>query len=127
MDIVQLITDRLQPLGVPIRELGDPLPGRQPGQPGGITAFLAQHPEGYVEIDQPQGISAVDTDTYWVIVSAVGPSRAAAAALAAQVRALLCGDQQDDPREFAPVIPAQPERTAPDIYVCAVSYETTTL
>lgn len=86
---------RLAGLGVPVlmpeeREL--PLAGRQPGQAGGLSGYLAAHPGGYVQLSDADGAyTSTVRDIGLMPLTVLAPTRDSADALAAQVTALLHG------------------------------------
>ncbi len=93
--VMQDVRVRLLPLGVPVllpEEREKPLAGRRPGQPGGLQAYLANHPGGYVQLYDPSGlISNQLTDTGFMRLEVIARTRDAAETLAARARALLGG------------------------------------
>lgn len=104
-----------------------PLQGRKPGEAGGLGAYLARHPAGYVQLEEPQGITDDGvTAVWWVPVAALAPTAEAAEALASAVRRVLCGSARD-PGPYRPVLPDTPRQLAPDAYLCRPSYEFLTI
>lgn len=83
------------PLTTPVLlpdDLETPREGRRPGQAGGLAAYLAEHPGGYLQIGEAQGTLPAlgGAAGLWLIqVSAVAATRTASAALCAQARQVL--------------------------------------
>ncbi|WP_019585223.1 hypothetical protein [Deinococcus apachensis] len=100
-----------------------PVQGRKPGQAGGLSGYLQAHPAGYVQLEEPQGITDDGvTGVWWVPVAALAPAPEATEALAAQVRRILCGS----PRAPGPYLPRIPDTTrllTPGAYLCRPTYE----
>lgn len=133
--MITLIDDllaRLAPLGptIPVLRPEDielPLTGRKPGQVGGLSAYLAAHPEGYVQLETPTPITDDGTTgTLWVTVGAVASEQAAALALAQRVRLLLCGTPRD-PGRYLPIIPAAAERLPSGAYLARPTFSIVTV
>ncbi|WP_407538879.1 hypothetical protein Q0M94_11935 [Deinococcus radiomollis] len=101
---------RLSTLTAPVllpedREL--PLVGRRPGQAGGLTAYLAANPNGYVQLYDASGLlSDTLTDTGFMRLEVVASTRLAAETLSDQVRALL-GGTNVQPSPYRVYIPPQ--------------------
>lgn len=75
----------------------------------GLAAYLAAHPSGYVQVEEPQGISAEGNfETYWLTLGCVAASPAACSALARAVTVALCGDPTRDPGAYRMALPGQP-------------------
>lgn len=103
------------------REL--PLAGRKPGQAGGLSGYLGLHPGGFVQLEEPQGISDDGvTAVWWVPVAALAPTPEGAEALAEQVRRVLCGSPRD-PGPYQPRLPDTARLIVPGVYLCRPTYE----
>lgn len=66
-------------------QVQEPLAGGRPGQPGGLRAYLAARPGGYVQVEEPQGLIGSlggAAAQYLVQVAAIAPTSAAAQSLA---------------------------------------------
>ncbi|WP_027459266.1 hypothetical protein [Deinococcus murrayi] len=124
--IVTDLHERLTAAGLHVllpEERERPLAGRKPGQAGGLEAYLRQHPQGYVQLEEAQGITDDGvTAVYWVPVAAIAPTAADDDALAAQVRRVLCGSPRD-PGPYLPRLPDSPRAIADGVYLCRPSYE----
>lgn len=140
--IAQDIHDRLRavlPDSVPIllpeqqREPLEAAPVDAQGRPRvgggerGLGAYLAAHPQGYVQVEEPLAISGDGlTGVFWVAVASVCPDGPAVTALARQVRRALSGTP------FAPgphreVTPAQPQQLAPGAWMVRPTYDALTI
>ena len=122
--IVTDLYDRLRaalPEAVPVltpeqREL--PLAGRKPGQPGGVGGYLAAHPAGYVQLEEPQGIrTAGAQDVFWVAVACIAPTPEGAEALAREVLRVTCGIATREPGQYTLVTPDSPRALTPGAYL----------
>lgn len=108
----------------PVDAQGRPMVG---GGERGLAAYLAAHPEGYVQIESPLPITSDGlTGTFWVAVASVAPTAVSAAALAAQVRAALCGTPWE-PGNYLEVTPAQPEPLAPGAWIVRPTFDALTI
>lgn len=89
----------------------EPLEGRRPGQPGGLTAYLAQHPQGYVQIEPPvplfTGQDGVQQQ-FWFPLSSNASTEAACERLHAAVHLALCGIPGRDPGHYTETQPGLP-------------------
>lgn len=92
------------------REL--PLQGRKPGQAGGLSGYLQQHPGGYVQLYDPQPVMTTSGiyDEHWATVDAIAATDGVADLLAQQVRSLIGGT----PRTGGRIRLAIPPRTERD-------------
>lgn len=122
---VLLPEDQRTPLeAAPTDAQGRPVVG---GGARGLAAYLAQHPTGYVQIESPLAITSDGlTGTFWVAVASVAPTAASAAALAAQVRAALCGTPRS-PSQIREVTPAEPAVLSPGAWIVRPTLEVLTL
>lgn len=103
------------------REL--PLAGRKPGQAGGLSGYLQAHPEGFVQLEEPQGISDDGVSAvWWVPVAALASTPEAAEALAVRVFRVLSGSARR-PGLYVPRIPDTTRFLAPGAYLCRPTYE----
>lgn len=104
-----------------------PKSGRTPGQPGGIAAYLQQHPQGYVQIERPTPITSDGTTaTYWVTVASLHGTLEGVTALARAVRLTLNGTPLE-PGPHREVTPAQPELLSPGVWLVRPTFETLTI
>lgn len=103
------------------REL--PTQGRRPGQTGGLSGYLQAHARGYVQLEEPQGISDDGvTAVWWVPVAALAPTPGAAEALALRVRRALAGSARV-PGAYLPRIPDTARLLTPGAYLARPTYE----
>lgn len=118
------------PAEVPVllpEEIEVPRGGRRPGEAGGISAYLAAHPQGYVQVEEAQPIASDGTTaTYWIPVASVAPDAGACAALAAGVNIILNGPP-DEPAPFQEVLPDQPRAVQAGVFLCRPTYEALTI
>lgn len=118
------------PAGTPVllpEEREQPLAGRRPGQAGGLSGYLAAHPAGYVQLEEPLPITSDGvTSVFWVPVASLASTADACAALAAQVARALCG-WPTDPGPHREVTPAQPTLLQPGVYICRPTYDALTI
>ncbi|MDR6753425.1 hypothetical protein [Deinococcus soli (ex Cha et al. 2016)] len=93
--------------------------------PRGLSAYLAQHPEGFVQIEDPipSGNSGAQ-DVYWTAVGAVAATREQAHALAHAVRIILAGTR-DEPGFFRTQTSPSTAPLAPDAVLVRVVYTRT--
>lgn len=108
-------------------EREQPLAGRRPGQAGGLSGYLAQHPQGYVQLEEPVPIGGDGlTGTFWTAVAAIASDSATAHALGQQVRRLLIG-HPFAPEHYREITPGQPQQLAPGAWMVRATYSATTL
>lgn len=108
-------------------QLQEPLAGGRPGQPSGLRAYLAERPGGYVQIEEPQGITSDSlTASYWVPVASLAPTAEACAQLAAQVALTLNGTPHL-PGPHPEVTPSTPALLQPGVWMCRPTYHVLTL
>ncbi|SEI66997.1 hypothetical protein SAMN04488058_101296 [Deinococcus reticulitermitis] len=128
--IVLDLRDRLSVLGVPVllpedRDVphqagptdaqGRPMVG---GGERGLGAYLRQHPQGFVQLEEPQGITVSGAvQTYWVALGCVAPTPETAEALAREVLRLTCGLATREPGHYTLVIPDSPRALADGAYL----------
>nr|WP_244977062.1 hypothetical protein [Deinococcus humi] len=99
------------------------LAGRRPGQAGGLSGYLAAHPNGYVQVEDPLSISSDGvTGVFWVPVAALALTADACLDLARLVSRALCGFPHD-PGPHREVTPAQPTLLQPGVYICRPTYD----
>lgn len=115
--------DLLAPLGVTVLDADQiRLPEKD-----GLLKWLATHPDGYVQIEEPIPIG---TDgqraAFWITVAAVAPTRAQAQALSDQAHRLIAGDSLE-PSHHPLRAADRARQTLPGVYVCRPAYELTTL
>ncbi|SMB93311.1 hypothetical protein [Deinococcus hopiensis] len=69
----------------------EPLAGRKPGQSGGLSVYLTQHPQGYVQLYNPGPGFTINgwSDTQTLQVDTIAPTDALALGLAERVRSLI--------------------------------------
>lgn len=104
----------------PLDAQGRPMVG---GGERGLGAYLAQHPGGYVQLEETQGIADDGvTAVWWVPVAALAPTAEQAEALAEQVRRVLCGSPRD-PGPYQPRLPDTARLIVPGVYLCRPTYE----
>ena len=126
LSVTVLLPEQLrEPLdAAPLDALGRPAVGA--GERG-LSAYLTQHPGGYVQIEQPMPITSDGlTGTYWVAVASVHTSPDGAASLAQQVRRALTGFNYA-PGRYRQVTPAQPQQLTPGVWMMRPTYETKTI
>lgn len=103
------------------------LSGRRPGQAGGLSGYLAAHPGGYVQLEEPLSISSDGvTGVFWVPVAALALTAEACLDLARLVNRALCGFPHD-PGPHREVTPAQPTLLQPGVYICRPTYDALTI
>ena len=86
------------------------LAGRRPGQAGGLSGYLANHPAGVVQLEEAQPITSDgQLEVYWIPIACLAPTEADAGLLAQALSARLCGDLRD-PGPYTRQIPDQPRR-----------------
>lgn len=140
--IAQDIHDRLRavlPASVPIllpeqqREPLDAAPVDAQGRPvvgggeRGLGAYLRQHPQGYVQVEQPLAIGSDGLSaTYWVAVAAIHTSGLEVDALGWLAYRALAGWPWA-PRSYREVTPGQPETLSPGIWMVRRTYSTSIL
>lgn len=123
--IAQDIHDRLRavlPASVPIllpeqqREPLDAAPVDAQGRPvvgggeRGLGTYLRQHPQGYVQVEQPQAIrSAGPLRVFWVPVACTALAEDGCQFLADWVSRVLIGIPGRDPGPYTEVTPAAPQ------------------
>ncbi len=91
----------------------------------GLSAYLAQHPDGYVQIEDPTPISNNGAqDVYWTAVGAIAPTREKAHALASAARVILAGTR-DEPGFFRTQSALSTTPLAPDAVLVRVVYART--
>jgi len=102
--------------------------GRRPGGTGGLSAFLAAHPDGVVQLEDAQPISSDGLlDLFWVPVGCLGPTKQSAQQLAERVTLRLCGTNRD-PGHYTRQIPDQPRRLPDDgAWLCRPTFSVTLL
>lgn len=109
------------PPGTPVllpEQREEPLAGRKPGQAGGLSGYLAEHPGGYVQVEEPLGIAASGpTETYWCPVAAVAPTPEAAEALGRLILLALCGLASREPGFYTLVTPDSTHQLFPDAHI----------
>ena len=90
-----------------------PLAGRRPGQAGGLSGYLAQHPQGFVQVEEPQGIRTSGAqDVYWIALGCIAPTPEASEALAREVLRVTCGVATREPGHYTLVTPDSPRALA---------------
>ncbi|MFK7601886.1 hypothetical protein ACI3L1_06705 [Deinococcus sp. SM5_A1] len=118
------------PAGTPVllpEERETPLAGRKPGQAGGLSGYLAAHPSGYVQIEEPLSITSDGvTGVFWVPIASLAPETATCFELAQLVGRALCGFPYD-PGPHREVTPAQPTLLQPGVYICRPTYDALTI
>lgn len=108
----------------PVDAQGRPMVG---GGERGLGAYLKQHPDGYVQIEQPMAITSDGlTGTFWVAVAALHTTSDGCADLAQQIRRALSGTPFQ-PGSYLEVTPAQPERLQEGVWMCRPTYNAYTL
>lgn len=108
----------------PLDAQGRPVIGQ--GQRG-IGAYLAQHPSGYVQIEQPVPITSDGlTGTFWVAVASIHTSEQDAYLLWARAYRVLNGFAWA-PGPYREVTPGQPEPLAPGAWMVRATYEILTI
>ncbi|WP_288481010.1 hypothetical protein [uncultured Deinococcus sp.] len=112
---------------LPPEDIEVPKGGRKPGQAAGLVGYLAQHPQGYVQVEEPLPISANSvTSTFWVAVAAIAPTAAGATALALLVRRALAGSPRD-PGPYPQVTPAEAVQLSPGVWTIRPTYQVLTV
>lgn len=112
---------------LPPEDIEVPKGGRKPGQAAGLVGYLTQHPQGYVQVEEPLPISANSvTSTFWVAVAAIAPTAAGAAALALRVRRALAGSPRD-PGPYPQVTPAEAIQLSPGVWTIRPTYQALTV
>ncbi|AFD25901.1 hypothetical protein DGo_CA1974 [Deinococcus gobiensis I-0] len=112
---------------LPPEDLEMPKGGRKPGQAAGLVGYLTQHPQGYVQVEEPLPISANSvTATFWVAVAATAASPTTAAALALLVRRALAGSPRD-PGPYPQVTPAEAVQLSPGVWTIRPTYQVLTV
>lgn len=107
----------------PLAPDGLPLAGGERG----LTAYLAAHPQGYVQIEEPQPISSDGlTDLYWVPVASLAHDQATCAALARTVDLTLNGPP-GEPGPHARVFGDQPRRHPAGFFMARPTYDALTI
>lgn len=118
------------PAGTPVllpEDREQALAGRRPGQAGGLSGYLAAHPNGYVQIEDPLSISSDGvTGVFWMPVAALARTADACLELARLVNRALCG-LPHDPGPHREVTPAQPTLLQPGVYICRPTYDALTI
>lgn len=108
----------------PLDAQGRPMVG---GGERGLGAYLAQHPPGFVQVEEPVPIGGDGlTGTFWTAVAAIAPDAATAHALGQQVRRLLIG-HPFAPEHYREVTPGQPQQFAPGAWMVRATFSATTL
>lgn len=93
----------------------------------GLGAYLQAHPGGYVQVEEPQGITSDGlTASYWVPVASLAPTAEACAQLAAQVALTLNGTPHL-PGPHPEVTPSMPALLQPGVWMCRPTYHVLTL
>ncbi|GGB69496.1 hypothetical protein [Deinococcus soli (ex Cha et al. 2016)] len=93
--------------------------------PRGLSAYLARHPDGFVQIEDPvpSGNNGAQ-DVYWTAVGAVATTREQAHTLAHAVRIILTGTR-DEPGFFRTQSSPSTASLAPDAVLVRVVYTRT--
>ncbi|WP_155300957.1 hypothetical protein [Deinococcus kurensis] len=108
-------------------QVQEPLSGGKPGQPSGLRAYLQAHAGGYVQVEEPQGITSDGlTASYWVPVASLAPTAEACAQLAAQVALTLNGTPHL-PGPHPEVTPSMPALLQSGAWMCRPTYHVLTL
>lgn len=104
--------------------------GGKPGQPAGLAVYLREHPQGWVQVEEPVPISSDGTTAvFWVAVASITGTPAEAADLAAQVRRALNGTPYE-PGPHSEVTPAAPsllDPRVPGVWAVRPTYDALTI
>ncbi len=104
---------------------GRPMVG---GGERGLGAYLRQHPQGFIQLEEPQGITASGAaETYWVPIGCVAPSAAASEALAREALRVTCGLATREPGYYTLAIPDSPRALADGAYLTRPTVSRTAL
>jgi hypothetical protein len=99
----------------PLDGQGRPMIG---GGERGLGAYLQQHPDGYVQIEDPQAIGVLGvSEIFWCPVGCVALTPEGSDALARRVLLTLCGIPGRDPGYYVLVLPDTTRALAPDLYL----------
>lgn len=108
----------------PLDAQGRPMVG---GGERGLGAYLAQHPAGYVQIEQPVPITSDGlAGTFWVALAVFQASYTDASALGLRVYRALAGWPWA-PGPYREITPAQPEQLSPGVWMVRRTFEGKTL
>lgn len=113
----------MKPKGISFWEHGVQFMTRPRGPIGVPKTFLAQHPDGYVQIEEPY---AVSTDgmaaTFWIAVASIALTPTRAQELGLQVDRSLCGLPYA-PEPYKQTSPAEPTLLQTGVWLYRPTYE----
>ena len=108
----------------PVDAQGRPVVG---GGERGLGTYLRQHPQGYVQVEQPLAIGSDGLSaTYWVAVAVIHTSGSEAETFGWVVYRALAGWPWA-PCPYREVTPGQPETLSPGVWMVRRTYSTSIL